>query len=194
MLVFIPSLVWVCTEGQNDNLAFLGSAFLVSISGILAFAMWALVWSMTGTHVTDMFEEKLEIRDDNIIHSYNMALGGGQLASVEGGIRKSEIVSFSGIKSCIADKKTGRIEIIADIQIVLMNRGNFQSQCNKNDMRLVMYDYYTQSLINELKKRNLIKETDRIEYKLNECPEEYKGWEGHKKFQEDIESGRLTKI
>lgn len=194
ILVFILSLIWLITEGQNDNLAFIGSVCLVSVSGVLAFAMWALVWSMTGTHVTDMFEEKLEIRDDSIIHSYNMALGGGQLGSVEGGIRKFEIIPLNRIKNCIVDKKTGRIEIFADVQIVLTNQGQFQSQKDKNDMKLVMYDYYTPSLINELEKRNIITETDRIEYKLNECPEEYRGWEGHKKFQEDIESGRLTKI
>ena len=61
-------------------------------------------------------------------------------------------------------------------------------------MKLVMYDYYTPSLIAELKKRNLVTEMDKIEYKLNECPDKYKGWEGHKRFQEDIENGRLTRI
>lgn len=52
MLVFVPSLIWLCTDGQIDDLVFLGSTSLVSVSGILAFAMWVLVWSMTGTHVT----------------------------------------------------------------------------------------------------------------------------------------------
>lgn len=194
MLVFVPSLIWLCTDGQIDDLVFLGSTSLVSVSGILAFAMWVLVWSMTGTHVTDMFEERLEIKDDNLIHSYNMALGGGQMSSIEGGIRKFHIIPLNRIKSCIADKKTGRLEIVADVQIILTNRGQFQSQEEETDMKLVMYDYYTPSLIAELKKRNLVTEMDKIEYKLNECPDKYKGWEGHKRFQEDIENGRVTRI
>ena len=190
-LVVLLSMIYTnCYEG----IGFLLYGVVLSIFLTLTIAMHFAKSFVSGTHITDMYEEKLELNDRELIHSYNLSLGGGYLEGLEGHQRKYEHIYLQDIKDCMVDEKTGRIEIIADIQIIITYYEQIQTQMMSPNHRLIMYDYYQPSLIKALQNANVQLRKTKIIYKVNETPEKYRGVEGRKRLNEDIKNGKGTWI
>lgn len=172
-----------------------GIGFLLHVGGLgilftLIITMQIVKSFVSGTQITDMYEEKLELNDGELIHSYNLSLGGGYLEGFEGHQRKYEHIYLQDIKDCMIDEKTGRIEIIADTQITITYLEQIQTQVMKLNYRLIMYDYYQPSLITELQNTNVQIRKTKIIYKVNEIPGKYAGSDGRKKRREDVKKGK----
>jgi hypothetical protein len=195
-ILFVLSVAWMIVSDAIDDapLLFILQACLMSVNFILPIAMAALVSSMTGTRVTDAFSETLEIRDGYLIHAYNHSLGGGTLEGVEGDNREYDFSPLDKNTNITVDERTGRLEIASlgrRVRTVCGERVLYDFTNDKISVK-VMYDYFEPSLIAELDKMGLISEKKAIEYRLDETPEEYRGWKGDKKLREDVKSGKAV--
>jgi hypothetical protein len=191
--LFVVSLVWLVADVHEDLITLL-QVFSMCICFILAIAMAALVSSMTGTRVTDMFSEHLEIRDGYLIHSYNRSAGGGFLNGIEGDNREFDFIPLNRGTNITVDERTGRLELAGIGHRILIKCGErviYDFTSDKVSIK-VMYDYFEPSLIAELDKMGVVTEKKSISYQLNETPEEYRGWKGNKKLREDVKTGKAT--
>ena len=60
--------------------------------------------------------------------------------------------------------------------------------------KLIFYDYYEPKFLEELKVKNISITEERIKYRINEMPDEYRGFGGDKRFIEDAKNGRLKRF
>ena len=161
---------------------------------LIWFVFTLIVCFVSGAHVSDMFSEVLEVNDEAFVHSKNEAKGGGYMADIEGNVRVYDIVKFADIQSCKYDNVTKRIEIIAPELEVKKIGDSIIGQEYVELNKLIFYDYYEPKFLEELKVKNISITEERIKYRINEMPDEYRGFGGDKRFIEDAKNGRLKRF
>ena len=116
------------------------------------------------------------------------------MADIEGNVRVYDIVKFADIQSCKYDNVTKRIEIIAPELEVKKIGDSIIGQEYVELNKLIFYDYYEPKFLEELKVKNISITEERIKYRINEMPDEYRGFGGDKRFTEDAKNGRLKRF
>lgn len=188
-LVAFIAMVYGIIRNQNvtsdDTLAFASNLDYIIIPLLIWFVFTLIVYFTSGAHVSDMFSEVLEVNDEAFVHSKNEAKGGGYMADIEGNVRVYDIVKFADIQSCKYDNVTKRIEIIAPELEVKKIGDSIIGQEYVELNKFIFYDYYEPNFLEELKAKNISITEERIKYRINEMPDEYRGFGGDKRFIED---------
>jgi hypothetical protein len=197
-LVAFIAMVYGIIRNQNvtsdDTLAFASNLDYIIIPLLIWFVFTLIVYFTSGAHVSDMFSEVLEVNDEAFVHSKNEAKGGGYMADIEGNVRVYDIVKFADIQSCKYDNVTKRIEIIAPELEVKKIGDSIIGQEYVELNKFIFYDYYEPNFLEELKAKNISITEERIKYRINEMPDEYRGFGGDKRFIEDAKNGRLKRF
>ena len=196
-LVAFIAMVYGIIRNQNvisDDTAIINNLDYIIIPLLIWFVFTLIVYFTSGAHVSDMFSEVLEVNDETFVHSKNEAKGGGYMADIEGNVRVYDIVKFADIQSCKYDNVTKRIEIIATELEVKKIGDSIIGQEYVELNKFIFYDYYEPNFLEELKAKNISITEERIKYRINEMPDEYRGFGGDKRFIEDAKNGRLKRF
>lgn len=179
---------------SDDTLVIANNLDYVIIPFLIWFVFVLIVCFTSGAHVTDMFSETLEVNDEAFIHSKNEAKGNGYMADIEGNVRAYDIVKFADIQSCKYDKVTKRIEIIApELEVKKVGEKTVGQEFVERN-KFIFYDYYEPKFLEILKEKNIPITEERIKYRINEMPDEYRGFGGGKRLVEDEKNGRLKRF
>lgn len=138
------------------NMIFIG--FFLTIGLLIPFFLKMIVRSMVSSWVTDIFSEKLEIKDNTIFREYSLSLGAGYMNLMEGHDRVIMMTRLSDIHDLRMCEKTGRIQFYADTRIMYYNDWKnkvLEQNYVKQDFLNVYYDYFEPSFINYLKETGI---------------------------------------
>lgn len=125
---------------------------------LIPFFLKLIARSVMASWVTDIFSEKLEIRDGVIHREYSLSLGVGYMNLLEGNdrvIMTTKLADIHDLKMC---KMTGRIQFNATTRIQYYNDWKnkvIDQDYVKIDFLNVYYDYFEPSLMEYLKESGI---------------------------------------
>ena len=157
-IAIIISLYRFFSKIGNSAVNMISVVFFATIGLLVPFFLKMIVRSMVSSWVTDIFNEKLEIRDNIIYREYSLSLGAGYMNLIEGYDRVIMMTRLSDIHNLKICEKTGRIQFHADTSIMYYSDWKnkiLEQNYEKKDFLNVYYDYFEPSFMKYLKETGI---------------------------------------